>query len=113
MRVGNSGRSCHEAPEPWSTVTLLEVVLPMGRLDPEVPCPHADNDRIVAIRTKQSPTTRPLNHPDSSSSVGTQRALQRYRESTTGVSSIKPMFRAEIQWLASGPTLKLEGKLVG
>ena len=22
------------------------------------------------------------------------------------------MFRAEIQWLASGPTLKLEGKLV-
>ena len=23
------------------------------------------------------------------------------------------MFRAEIQWLASGPTLKMEGKLVG
>ncbi|HXJ87130.1 MAG TPA: hypothetical protein VMS18_09965, partial [Candidatus Binatia bacterium] len=28
------------------------------------------------------------------------------------VSRIKPMFRANIQWLASGPTLKLEGKLV-
>jgi hypothetical protein len=28
------------------------------------------------------------------------------------VSRIKPMFRAKIQWLASGPTLKLEGKLV-
>ena len=30
----------------------------------------------------------------------------------TGVSRIKPVIRAEIQWLASGPTLKLEGKLV-
>src|ERR1039457_7736510 len=28
------------------------------------------------------------------------------------VSRIKPMFRAEIQWLASGPTLKLKGRLV-
>jgi hypothetical protein len=28
------------------------------------------------------------------------------------VSRIKPMFRAQIQWLASGPTLKLEGKLI-
>jgi hypothetical protein len=26
--------------------------------------------------------------------------------------SDKPMFRAEVQWLASGPTLKLEGRLV-
>src|ERR1019366_9761572 len=30
----------------------------------------------------------------------------------TGVSRIKPVIRAEIQWLASGPTLKFEGKLV-
>ncbi len=28
------------------------------------------------------------------------------------VTRIKPMFRAEILWLASGPTLKLEGRLV-
>jgi len=31
-------------------IKLLEVVLPKGRLYPEVPCPHADNDRIEANR---------------------------------------------------------------
>src|SRR5208282_634021 len=36
-------------------VGLLEVVLPKGRLYTEVRCPHADNDRIAAIRTNQSP----------------------------------------------------------
>ncbi len=36
-------------------IKLLEVVLPKGRLYTEVRCPHADNDRIAAIRTNQSP----------------------------------------------------------
>jgi len=34
------------------------------------------------------------------------------REQDKAFRGSKPMFRAEIQWLASGPTLKLEGKLV-
>src|SRR5208283_4216131 len=35
-----------------------------------------------------------------------------YGRAGQSVSRINPMFRAEIQWLASGPTLKLEGRLV-
>jgi hypothetical protein len=34
------------------------------------------------------------------------------RRAGKSVSRIKPMFRAEIQWLASGPIMKLEGRLV-
>src|SRR5208282_2323301 len=48
---------------------------------------------------------------DSTSGIGPKRAIQRIERAGQSVTRIKPMFRAEIQWLASGPTLKLEGKL--
>src|SRR5208337_2432136 len=58
-------------------VGLLEVVLPKGRLYPEVRCPHADNDRIAAIRTNQSPPRGNYINHIASTSIGTKRALQR------------------------------------
>src|SRR5208282_3125885 len=81
-------------------------------LHSEVPCPHADNDRIEAIRTNPSPPRNNyINHIAAAALARNVRSNGIGRAGQS-VSRIKPMFRAEIQWLVSGPTLKLEGKLV-
>ena len=53
---------------------LLEVVLQRQAL-PDVPCPHADYDRIAAIRANPVSTTRQLHQSHNSSSIGTERAF--------------------------------------
>jgi len=53
MRVGNSGRSCHEAPEPSFAQNSSKLFFQRQAL-PRRFCPHADNDRIAAIRTSYS-----------------------------------------------------------
>ena len=92
-------------------VGLLEVVLPKGRLYTEDPCPHADNDRIAAIQMNQSPPQgNYINHI--APAVLVRNVRMGIARAGQSVSRIKPMFGAEIQWLASGPTLKFEGRLV-
>ena len=87
-------------------------VLPKSRRYPEVPCPHADNDRIVAIRTNQTPPQGNYINHIAETALARNVPPVAIGRAGQSVSRIKPMFRAEIQWLASGPTLKLEGKLV-
>jgi hypothetical protein len=63
MRVRSNRRSCRTGAPILVCVMLLEVAPPKHRLNPEISRPHADNDRIAAIRTNESPPRRNcINH---------------------------------------------------
>ena len=68
-------------------------------------------DRIAAIQTNQSlPRGNYINYIAPAALARIVRSREWGEQDKRF--EIKTMFRAEIQWLASGPTLKLEGKLV-
>jgi hypothetical protein len=63
---------------------LLEVAFLKGTLHPEASCPHADNDRIAAIRTNQSPPRGNYINHIAAAALARNVRCNGYRESRTG-----------------------------